>query len=235
MRTWTHPRGHLDLEVVEQMLAPDLGPFLVRTACVSVENTHNFSGGSVQPQATLSALRSLADKAGFAVHVDGARVWNAHVATGTPFTALGAEIGDTMSVCLSKGLGAPIGSLVLASRDQVAEARVWRKRLGGGWRQAGILAAAGLHALDHHIERLAEDHDNAVLLAKAAGVPTDDVETNMVVVPTTDAAGLVARCAEAGVLVSAVGRYAVRAVTHLDVSTEQAQQAAEVLKRAVDR
>ncbi|MDX6308269.1 MAG: threonine aldolase [Nocardioidaceae bacterium] len=235
MRTWTHPRGHLDLEVVEQMLAPDLGPFLVRTACVSVENTHNFSGGSVQPQATLLALRSLADKAGFAVHLDGARVWNAQVATGTPFTALGAEIGDTMSVCLSKGLGAPIGSLVLASRDQVAEARVWRKRLGAGWRQAGILAAAGLHALDHHIERLAEDHDNAVLLAKAAGVPTDDVDTNMVVVPTTDAAGLVARCAEAGVLVSAVGRYAVRAVTHLDVSTEQAQQAAEVLKRAVDR
>ena len=235
MRTWTHPRGHVDVAAVDRMLAPDLGPFLVRTACVSVENTHNFSGGSVQPQADLAGLRSLADNAGFAVHVDGARVWNAHVATGTAFTALGAEIGDTMSVCLSKGLGAPVGSLMLAPRDQIAEARVWRKRLGGGWRQAGILAAAGLYALDHHIQRLAEDHDNAVLLAKAAGVPADQVETNMVVIPTPDPAGLVADCAEAGVLVSAVGPHAVRAVTHLDVSTEQAQRAAEVLKRAVDQ
>ena len=234
MRTWTDPHGHVDLPAVEAMLAPDLGPFFVRTACVSVENTHNFAGGRVQPaRSARVALRRLADAAGFSVHVDGARVWNAHVAQGQPLTALGGEVGDTMSVCLSKGLGAPIGSLMLASRDRIAEARVWRKRLGGGWRQAGVLAAAGLYALDHHIERLADDHANAAVLAAAAGVAVEEVETNIVVIPTSDASGLVRRCAEGGVLVSAVGPHVVRAVTHLDVSAEQARLGADVLARAI--
>jgi threonine aldolase len=233
MRTWTHPQGHLDVGALRSLYAPAVGPYFVRTAAVSVENTHNFGGGRVQPVEELRSLRAFANDAGLQVHVDGARVWNAQVACGASFRTLGGEVGDTMSVCLSKGLGAPIGSLMLASRDRVAAARVWRKRLGGGWRQAGILAAAGLYALDHNLERLADDHANAHVIAAAAGVLEEDVETNIVVISTPDAPGLVRRCADEGVLVGAVGANVVRAVTHLDVSAEQAKQAADVLARAL--
>lgn len=231
-RTWTHPSGHVDIPAVESMLAPDLGPFLVRTTCLSVENTHNFAGGRIQPAATLVALRELADRAGVKVHLDGARLWNAHVATGTPLREL-AAVADTAAVALSKGLGAPVGSLMLGSVDAVAEARTWRKRLGGGWRQAGVLAAAGLFALEHNLERLADDHAHARLIAAAAGVDEASVETNIVVIPTADAPGLVARCREQGVLVSAVGARVVRAVTHLDVSAEDAKTAADVIAGCV--
>jgi threonine aldolase len=232
MRTWSHPRGHADRDAVAALIAPDLGPFFVRTACVSVENTHNFAGGTVQPAEVLAALRALADERGVGIHLDGARIWNAHVATGTSLQHL-AGIADTAGVCLSKGLGAPVGSLMLASADQVARARVWRKRLGGGWRQAGPLAAAGLHALDHHIERLADDHARARDIAVAAGVDPELVDTNIVVVDTADAPGLVSRCRDGGVLVSAVGSNVVRIVTHLDISAADARQAATVIAAAV--
>jgi threonine aldolase len=233
MRTWTDPRGHVDVPALEQLLAPDLGPFLVRTTCVSVENTHNFAGGRTQPPAALRGVRELADRTKVGVHLDGARLWNAHVATGTPLAQL-AGVADTAAVALSKGMGAPVGSLMLGSADQVAEARTWRKRLGGGWRQAGVLAAAGLFALDRNLERLADDHAHARLIAAAAGVDEDSVETNIVVIPTSDAAGLVARCRDQGVLVSAVGAGVVRAVTHLDVTAEDAKTAADVIARFLD-
>ena len=181
MRTWSHPRGQVDLDALEALFAPDLGPFLVATAAVSVENTHNFAGGAVLAAADLDALRAWADAKGIRVHLDGARIWNAHVATGVPLERYGA-VADVLCVCLSKGLGAPVGSLVVGPADQLAEARVWRKRLGGGMRQAGILAAAGLHALDHHVDRLAEDHEHARLLAEACGVDPATVDTNIVVV-----------------------------------------------------
>jgi threonine aldolase len=231
MRTWTHPGGHADLDAIDAMFAPDLGPFFVKTACVSVENTHNFAGGRVQPLEVLRGLRELADRRGAAVHLDGARIWNAHVATGTPLREL-AAIADTAAVCLSKGLGAPIGSLMLGSADQIAEARVWRKRLGGGWRQAGLMAAAGLHVLDHHIDRLADDHRHARLIAEAAGADPGQVDTNIVVIASTDAPSLVARCRDEGVLVAAVGATAVRVVTHLDVSAADAERAAKVIAAA---
>jgi threonine aldolase len=234
MRTWSDPRGIADPKAVETMLAPDLGPFLVRTAAISVENTHNFCGGSVQPIETLREVRRLADRTGVGVHVDGARIWNAAVASDTPLAEYG-QIADAMAVCLSKGLGAPVGSLVIGSSDTIAEARVWRKRLGGGWRQAGVLAAAGLHALAHHIDRLAEDHDNARLLAKACGVDPTGVETNIVVVPCADASALVTAARDEGVLVSALGPQVVRLVTHLDVTRAQAQSAAETLARLLGR
>jgi threonine aldolase len=144
-----------------------------------------------------------------------------------------SAVADTAGVCLSKGLGAPIGSLMLGHRDHVVQARVWRKRLGAGWRQAGVLAAAGMYALDHHIERLADDHEHARLIADAAGVDPAAVETNIVVIETADAAGLVERCRSEGVLVSAVGARVVRAVTHLDIDKQDAHQAAEVIARAV--
>jgi threonine aldolase len=230
MRTWTGSRGLVDIDALESLVAPDLGPFLVRTAAVSVENTHNFAGGSIQPVNLLVALRAAADRMGIAVHLDGARIWNAHVATGVALETYGS-IADTLSVCLSKGLGAPIGSLMLGSVEQVADARVLRKRLGGGWRQAGVLAAAGLFALDHNVDRLGDDHANARLLAEAAGVDPQTVDTNIVLVETDDAAAFVARCRDEGVLVGAVGAREIRLVTHLDISRADAESAAAVLSK----
>ncbi len=231
-RTWTHPRGLVDLDAVRGLYAPDLGPYFVPTAAVAVENTHNFAGGTVNPLGALQDLREWATGVGVAVHLDGARIWNAHVATGTPLREYGAVV-DTLSVCLSKGLGAPIGSVLVGSRAVADEARVWRKRMGGGMRQVGILAAAGLHALEHHVARLADDHAHARLLAEAVGVDPAGVDTNIVVVPRSDAADFVLAARDQGVLVSAVGPTTVRLVTHLDVTRAQVDRAATVLGRLV--
>lgn len=228
MRTWSHPRGLLDLEAIERLFAPDMGPLFVATKAISVENTHNFGGGSVQSLDQLTALRTFADDRGVKVHMDGARIWNAHVATGTPLREYGA-VADVLCVCLSKGLGAPVGSLTLGSRELMEQTRIRRKRMGGGMRQVGILAAAGLYALDHHVERLAEDHTHARLIAEALGVDPRTVETNVVVAGRADAKEFVVRAAEAGVRISTVGATAVRLVTHLDVSREDAEQAAKIL------
>jgi threonine aldolase len=230
MRTWRDPRGQVDMASIEAMFAPDMGPFFVRTAAVSVENTHNFAGGAVLPLDSLESLRAWATSVGIGIHLDGARIWNAHVATGVPFTAYGA-CADVISVCLSKGLGAPVGSLVVGSAEAMIEARVRRKRMGGGMRQVGILAAAGLHALDHHVERLADDHGNARLLAEACGLDPETVETNIVAVPRDAAAEFVAAAPERGVPLSAAGPTAVRLVTHLDVSRDDAETAAVVLSK----
>lgn len=227
-RTWIHPRGQVDLPVLRDLFAPDMGHYFVPTAAISVENTHNFAGGAVLPLADLLDLREFATAAGTKVHMDGARVWNAHVATGTPLAEYGA-VADVLAVCLSKGLGAPVGSLVVGSADAIAESRIWRKRMGGGMRQVGILAAAGLHALDHHVERLADDHAHARLLAEAAGADPAAVDTNIVVVDRPDAASYVERAREAGVLVATVGPTAVRMVTHLGVTRDDAERAATVL------
>jgi threonine aldolase len=223
MRTWG-PQP-LDLAAVEAMFAPDIGPFFVATRCVSVENTHNFSGGRVIGPDDVARVRRLADDHGVWLHVDGARIWHAHVATGAPYPDL-APAG-VLAVCLSKGLGAPVGSLVVGPHDVIAEARVWRKRLGGGMRQVGVLAAAGLYALDHHVDRLAEDHEHARVLADAVGAPRPD--TNIVVLDVPDAAAVVAAAREHDVLVSAVGPRTLRMVTHLDVDKAQVDRAASVL------
>ena len=230
MRTWTGERGQLDLPMVRRLFAPDLGPFFVPTAAISVENTHNFAGGAVLPLDDLRALRTYADGVGARVHLDGARIWNAHVATGVPLADYGA-VADVLAVCLSKGLGAPVGSLLVGPAALVAEARIWRKRMGGGMRQAGILAAGGLHALEHHVERLVEDHAHARLLAEACGFDPELVDTNIVVVEQGDAPVFVAAARKAGVLVSAVGPTTVRLVTHLDVTRADAERAAGVLTR----
>jgi threonine aldolase len=230
MRTWTGPG--IDLAAVERMIAPDLGPFMVRTAALSVENTHNFGGGVVLPIEDLRALRLLAGRSGLAVHLDGARVWNAHVATGTPLIEYGG-VADVLMVSLSKGLGAPVGSLLVGSGGAIAEAREWRKRLGGGWRQAGMLAAAGLYALDHHVERLDDDHRHARVLAEAAGVDPGAVATNMVLVETPDAAAVVEGLRAEGVLAGAVGPRTVRLVTHLDVDDADTERACDVLGKVL--
>ncbi|MEL4504163.1 threonine aldolase family protein [Luteococcus sp. H138] len=235
-RTWTTADGIADAATVAAALAPDNGPFLVRTAAIEIENPHNFGGGTVHSIESLRQIRRVADDAGLAMHLDGARLWNAHVATGTPLREYG-ELFQTVSVCLSKGLGAPVGSVLVSSAENIARARVQRKRLGGGWRQAGMLAAAGLYALDHHVERLADDHAaarafaEAVALAAPGSVEPEKVPTNIVVVQTGERpAGEVASAAAAqGVALSAVGAHLVRAVTHLDVGLDECREAGKIL------
>ena len=239
-RTWDAPRGLLDVEVVRRFIRPNSGPYLVSTTAIAVENTHNFGGGTVQPLETLQAIRELADENGLAVHLDGARLWNAHVATGVPMHAYGA-IADTVSVCLSKGLGAPIGSVLTGSTDNIAAARIWRKRYGAGMRQVGILAAAGHYALEHNIERLSDDHARAQRLAFAIAEAVDDVvvaehvETNIIVLDLAStswsAAALAGAAREHGVLIAALGPAFARLVTHLDVDDDGISRAVEVLMR----
>ncbi|GAB2461600.1 threonine aldolase family protein [Jatrophihabitans fulvus] len=225
-RTWPAVNGRLRADDVAGLIAPNAGPYLVSTTAIAVENTHNFGGGTVQSPDEVAAVAKLAADHGLGLHLDGARLWNAHVATGTALDEL-AQPFATVSVCLSKGLGAPVGSVLVASADAVAEARVWRKRLGGGMRQAGILAAAAHHALDHHVARLADDHARATRLAEALGVPRPD--TNIVVLNVPDAAGVARTAAEQGVLVSALGPRFLRLVTHLDVDDAAVEQAIRVL------
>jgi len=231
-RTWHSERGLLDVEAVRSIVAPNSGPHLVSTTAIAIENTHNFGGGTVQPDDQLAAVLELARASGLAVHLDGARLWNAHIATGTALHALAAPF-DTVSVCLSKGLGAPVGSVLVSSVERIAEARVWRKRYGGGMRQVGILAAAGRYALTHNIDRLADDHARAARLAAALGADPDAVPTNIVVVHVDDAATVAAKALADGVLVSALGPRLLRMVTHLDVDDEGLARAIDVLAALV--
>jgi threonine aldolase len=204
------------------------GGYTVPTRAIAVEQTHNAGGGTVIPMSTLEKLRTLADTHGVALHCDGARIWHAHVATGIPFSAYGA-LFDTMSVCLSKGLGAPVGSLVIGSAENMQRARLLRKRMGGGMRQVGILAAAGLYALDHHIGRLAEDHVRASRLAKVLEPWARWGGTNIIYLDNVDAPALVAQARDKGVLLGASGPREVRLITHLDVDDAGVDRAADVL------
>ncbi len=237
-RTWSAPRGRLDPEAVIAMAVPDAGPYLVSTAAIAVEDTHNFGGGTVQDLADLRTLRAWADGSGVALHLDGARLWNAHVATGVPLAEIGG-LFDTASVCLSKGLGAPVGSVLVASAERIAAARVWRKRYGAGMRQVGILAAGGMYALDHHIDLLADDHARARRLAEALAEVRPDVvdpgavDTNIVVLDLAagpDAPGLAAEARQRGVAVSVLGPRTARLVTHLDVDDDGIDRAVDVLR-----
>src|SRR3954453_11432766 len=157
--------GRLDAAALIDQVRPHGNWHLTATAAVAVENTHNRGGGLVQPLEQLQALWDWSRQAGVNVHLDGARIWNASVASGVSLETYG-RLADTASVCLSKGLGAPVGSVLVGSAERIATARLWRKRLGGGMRQVGVLAAAGLYALDHHVQRLAEDHEHARRLAE---------------------------------------------------------------------
>jgi threonine aldolase len=228
-RTWPAMRGRLDIDAVRALISPAAGPYLVSTAAIEVENTHNFGGGTVQPAEQVHAVQQLAREHGLGVHLDGARLWNAHVATNTPLSELAAGF-DTVSVCLSKGLGAPVGSVLVSSAERIADARIWRKRYGAGMRQAGILAAAGLYALELHVERLADDHVRAKRLAEALGADPSGVDTNIVVLDVPDAAAVAGAAARDGVLVSALGPRFLRLVTHLDVDDDGIDRAVDVLR-----
>jgi threonine aldolase len=231
-RTWRAQRGRLDVDAIAELIAPAAGPYLVSTVAIAVENTHNFGGGTVQPLDVVGQVVALARENGLRLHLDGARLWNAHVATGTPLPQLTAGF-DTVSVCLSKGLGAPVGSVLVASAERVARARVWRKRYGAGMRQAGILAAGGRYALANNIARLADDHERAQRLAKALGGDPDLTPTNIIVLDVADAAAVAGAARERGVLVSALGPRFLRLVTHLDVGDDDIDRAVDVLRPLV--
>jgi threonine aldolase len=233
-RTVVSAGGRLDVDAFAAQVRPKGDWHLTATAAIAVENTHNRGGGLVQPLDELRRLFDWSRAAGVAIHLDGARIWNAHVASGVALSTYGG-LADTASVCLSKGLGAPVGSVLVASAERIATARLWRKRLGGGMRQAGVLAAAGLYALDHNLDRLAEDHEHAQLLAKRLGVDPATVHTNMVVLDDV-AAPVVAEAAKAqGVLVSQVSARRIRLVTHLDVDRAAVERAADVLAELLAR
>ncbi|GGB90574.1 threonine aldolase family protein [Knoellia flava] len=236
-RSWAADRGRLVPSAPLALMSTGAGPYQVGTALIVVENTHNFGGGTVQPLEAIREVRAASREVGVAMHLDGARLWNAHVATGIPLADYGREF-DTVSVCLSKGLGAPVGSVLVGSAERMAQARIWRKRFGGGMRQVGILAAAGLHALDHHIERLADDHARAARFAAAVGevaphvVTPDRVETNIVMLDLSQTrwapAELVDAAGARGIRTYAAGPTGVRLVWHLDVDDAGTDAASEV-------
>ncbi len=231
--------GMFTAEDLRAATKPRNFPIFSLTTLVQIENTHNRAGGIVVPQPEVLRICAVARDLGLATFLDGARLWNASAASGVALHTL-AEPFDLVAVAFSKGLGAPGGSLLAGSRDLIAPADRHRRRLGGAMRQNGIFSAAALHALDHHLTRLPEDHANARAFAErlSAGAPVQldmtTVQTNIVVfrLPpsiTLDAPALSARARERGVLVNAFGPRTVRAVTHLDVTRAQCETAADVL------
>ena len=234
--------GILQPDQLAGLIKPDDEHF-VRTRLLCLENTHNRGSGRILPYELVTQICKDAHHSGLATHLDGARLFNA-VAASQIAADQWAQHFDTVSVCFSKGLGAPVGSALAGPSEMIAEARRHRKLFGGGMRQAGVIAAAALFALDHHRERLAEDHDKAQALARAVtaseGLQLDpaEVDTNIVMFQVAPelctGPGFVAALQEKGVLALAVGPQRVRAVTHLDVSTTQVEQAAEIISETAE-
>jgi threonine aldolase len=210
-----------------------------RTSMLAIENTHNRAGGRVFPQADLLAIAGRARSHGLKLHLDGARLWNAAIASRRTEAEIAAPF-DTVNVCYSKGLGAPIGSALASTKDAIELARRYRKMFGGGMRQVGVIAAAALYALENNRARLAEDHERAKSVGDALRGVSEfahvlEVETNQVAIDTPNVAAddLVAACARRGVLVGAMGPHRTRAVMHLDVAPDDVERAREVLAEAI--
>lgn len=235
LHTIPDPLGCMDIEAIDAAVRED-AYYLPRTAAIAIEQTHNREGGAVIPMGRIHEIARYARLQKIALHLDGARLWNACMATGiTPLEY--AEPFDTVSVCLSKGLGAPVGSVMVGSREHIQLATKFRKIWGGGWRQAGILAAAGLYALRNNIDRLVEDHLKAAEFARLLeGTPNIRIiakpETNIVLfsILNTSAQHFSAMLAERGVLISAAFKGKIRAVFHMDVTLEQTVAAAEAIR-----
>jgi threonine aldolase len=238
-RTVIGTAGVLGVDDVADKIRP-INEHMVRTRLLCLENTHNRAGGTIQPYDTLVDVTSWARSHGLQLHLDGARLFNAVVATGIDASTW-AQHFDSLSVCFSKGLGAPVGSALAGSAEFIQQARHHRKLFGGGMRQAGIIAAAALYALENNIDRLKEDHANAQLLAEAVrqaddlSLVSDEVETNIIMFSVDTkpnaAAEFVGLLRDNGVSALALGPSRIRLVTHLDVSAVQAQEAAETLRR----
>lgn len=231
-------RGIMKAADVEEAIRPNVY-YMMPTRLVCVENTHNRGGGSIYPMKLINEIGGVARKHGLKYHLDGARLWNASVATGIEVSEYAGPF-DSVSVCLSKGLGAPVGSVLTGSSEYIAKAKRFRKVFGGGMRQAGILAAAGLYALKNNFDRLAEDHEKAKTFAGILSessmyeVNVEHVETNIIIFGIKHRMSVDKFIEEAkslGVLISAGSAGKLRAVTHLDVSMEQVRNAAEALSR----
>jgi threonine aldolase len=241
VRTVAAERGILTWGHIAPAIAPAIY-YRAQTGLICVENTHNMAGGTVTPLAVFEEIWFKAKQAGLPVHLDGARVFNAAAALGISVADLTRGF-DTVMFCLSKGLGAPVGSMLVGSKELITRARSIRKALGGGMRQAGVLAAAGLIALEDGPGRLVEDHKNARLLAEAvaespkAEIDLDTVQTNIVIFRLVEggAAEFVAGLKARGVLASPIGSHAVRFVTHLDVDRDACKRAAEIVAEELGR
>jgi threonine aldolase len=229
------PDGTFTGDDVRAALRPAGDRYMPRSRLVSVEQTVNMAGGRIWPLERLRGVVEAAQEAGLRLHMDGARLMNAVVEAGVP-AAEYARGFDTVWLDFTKGLGAPVGACLAGSAELIDEAWRYKQMIGGAMRQAGIVAAGALYALDHHVERLAEDHANARRLAAGLeGLDVDDVETNMVFFAVDDAPGFVAALDRAGVRMGATGPRRVRAVTHLDVSAEDIDRAIDVVRDIVVR
>ncbi len=243
MRPLTGHRGVLNVSDLQACLRAHDHHF-PPTSLVLIENTHNRAGGAIIPLENIQQIFRFTRKHRLALHLDGARLWNAHVATGIPLSEYGRWC-DSLTVCLSKGLGAPAGSVLMGSREFIDQAHRYRKMWGGGMRQIGILAAAGLYALDHHINRLTQDHKNAKKLAhrlaKLPGLRVDitAVQTNMVMVdldpPGLKSTDLVVTLKENGLAAIAVNARRIRMVTHLGVSSRDMDRAAGIVEKTINQ
>lgn len=236
-------QGILQAFQIEEAIRPYDHHYPV-TRLICLENTHNRGGGTIYPIKEMEAIFRLAKRRGLLVHLDGARLWNASVASGIPLHEY-AKWADSVSVCLSKGLGAPIGSLVAGSKELIDRVHRFRKMFGGGMRQVGIIAAAGLYAIEHHVDRLKEDHKNAKRLAqglndlKGISIDPEQVETNIVLFdidnPQMTAFTLSEEMKKYGVLIHAIGNNKVRLVTHLDVTSEEIEFALEAFEKVLGK
>ncbi len=232
--------GIFTAQQVEAAIRPEDHHY-ARSRLIAIENTHNRAGGTVFPVEEMRRIRSVADQHGLSIHMDGARLWNAAAATGLD-PRVWADLADSVSVCLSKGLGCPVGSLIVGSRSFIDRAHRFRKVFGGGMRQAGILAAAGLYALEHHRKRLVEDHQNCRLLAQTiAALPgvildLEWVQTNILIVELTkdapfDGPGFANAMKAVGVWFLATAPRKVRLVTHLDVTREDVEDTCRLIRK----
>ena len=240
----TGERGIMTAEQVEAAIRPN-DMHSITTALICIENTHNAGGGTIYPLSTIEKIRALAVRHGIPMHLDGARLFNAVAATTLPPTVY-AQHFETVSLCLSKGLGAPVGSLLISNDQRLMDrARRFRRMYGGAMRQAGILAAAGIYALERHVARLKTDHDHAKKLARllqqipAIQIAPQHVETNIVMFDIVDEqrspAELVTVLKEHGVLINAVGGQSYRAVTHLQITDKQIDEAVVVFAKILTR
>lgn len=232
-------RGTITASQIREAVRPR-AYYMPRTALVCLENTHNRAGGTLFPLEEMKKVRTLADELGLGVHLDGARLWNASIASGVSFREYGQQ-ANSVSVCFSKGLGAPVGSAIAGDAAMIDRAHRYRKILGGGMRQVGILAAAALYALVHNIPRLKEDHEKARYLAeelsslKSFTIDLETVQTNIVLIDVqktgVTADEVLKRLEESGVLLTPGTRTSVRAVTHLDLTQDQVKGAVGVFRK----